>query len=145
VLAVASAGGHWIQILRLREAFEGMEIVFVSTDREYAADVPGQHFLTIQDASRDRPFLLLKTVWQACRIILVEHPDVVISTGAAPGLLALLFGRLFGAKTIWLDSLANGEELSMSGKLAGYFVGLWLTQWPELANEKGPFYRGSVL
>ena len=145
VLAVASSGGHWIQLLRLREAFQGMEVVFVGTDRAYAVDVPDQRFLTIQDANRDRPLLMLKTMWQAFRILLAERPDVVISTGAAPGLFALLFGRLVGAKTIWIDSVANGETLSMSGRLAGHVVGLWLTQWPEVAREKGPFYRGAVL
>ncbi|MCP5066722.1 MAG: hypothetical protein GY946_09155 [bacterium] len=122
-----------------------MEVVYVGTDPNYAAEVPGHRFVTIQDASRERPFLMLKTIWQSLRHVLAERPDVVISTGAAPGLFALLFGRLIGAKTIWIDSLANGEVPSMSGRLAGRVVGLWLTQWPEVAREGGPFFRGSVL
>jgi hypothetical protein len=73
------------------------------------------------------------------------RPDVVISTGAAPGFLALRLGRLLGARTIWVDSVANGEELSMSGKLAGRYADLWLTQWEHLAHEGGPQFRGNVL
>ena len=45
-------------------------------------------------------------------VVLRERPDVVVSTGAAPGYFALRFGRLFGARTLWLESIANVEELS---------------------------------
>jgi len=68
-----------------------------------------------------------------------------VTTGAAPGYLAIRLGRLMGAKTIWVDSVANAEELSMSGRLAGRHAGLWLTQWAHLAGRPGPEYRGSVL
>jgi hypothetical protein len=69
----------------------------------------------------------------------------VISTGAAPGLFGVAIGSLLGARTIWVDSIANGEELSLSGHRARRFADLWLTQWPHLASKDGPFYRGSVL
>ena len=54
-------------------------------------------------------------------------------------------GKLLGAKTIWVDSIANAQELSLSGKRAGKFADLWLTQWQELSNKNGPQYGGSVL
>ncbi|MCA9449678.1 MAG: UDP-N-acetylglucosamine--LPS N-acetylglucosamine transferase, partial [Candidatus Omnitrophica bacterium] len=79
------------------------------------------------------------------RILLRVKPDVILSTGAAPGYMAIRLGRLFGAKTIWLDSIANVEELSLSGQQVGKFTDLWLTQWPHLAQPEGPKFEGSVL
>jgi hypothetical protein len=76
---------------------------------------------------------------------LVEKPDVVISTGAAPGYFAIRIGRLLRMRTIWIDSIANADELSMSGAKAGAFADLWLTQWPHLASQNGPKYLGNVL
>jgi hypothetical protein len=79
---------------------------------------------------------------------MIKHrPDVVISTGAASGYFALRIGKLFGAKTIWLDSIANAEELSLSGAKVQKHADLWLTQWEHLANpqEGGPEYKGAVL
>jgi hypothetical protein len=73
------------------------------------------------------------------------RPDVVISTGAAPGYFAILFGKKLGAKTIWLDSIANVDELSMSGRAVGKYADLWLTQWEHLATEGGPDFIGAVL
>ncbi len=77
-------------------------------------------------------------------VVMRERPDVVFSTGAAPGFFALFFGRLFGARTIWLDSLANVDRLSLSARLVRPFAKLWLTQWAELAGPDGPEYAGSV-
>jgi hypothetical protein len=70
---------------------------------------------------------------------------VIISTGAAPGYFAVRLGRLLGAKSIWLDSIANVERVSMTGELVGPKADLWLTQWPHLALPTGPRYEGAVL
>jgi hypothetical protein len=73
------------------------------------------------------------------------RPHVVFTTGAAPGAVALVIGRVFGAKTIWLDSIANVETVSGSGRMVRHFAQLWLTQWPHLATPDGPEYAGAVL
>ena len=78
-------------------------------------------------------------------VLIRERPDVVISTGAAPGYFGIFFGRLMGARTIWLDSVANAEVLSLAGRKAGRLADLWLTQWPHLAKEGGPTFHGSVI
>ena len=70
---------------------------------------------------------------------------MIVSTGAAPGYIAIRLGKLFGARSVWVDSIANPEQLSMSGAMAGRYADLWLTQWPHLAKRDGPYYRGAVL
>jgi UDP-N-acetylglucosamine:LPS N-acetylglucosamine transferase len=145
VLAVASSGGHWVQLRRVIPAFENSEIVYVTVLESYRSQVPDNKFYSVNDATRWNKLALLLLALRLARIILKEQPDVVISTGAAPGYFAMLLGRWFGAKTIWIDSMANIEELSMSGARAGKYADLWLTQWPHLARAEGPQYGGSVL
>ena len=72
------------------------------------------------------------------------RPIAVISTGAAPGLAALMAAKVCGVKTIWIDSIANVQHLSASGRLARKFVSRIYTQWPALADEK-VIYVGNVL
>ena len=48
-------------------------------------------------------------------------------------------------RTLFLDSIANAEELSLSANLAKRHCDLVLTQWPHLAEQDGPRYRGSVV
>jgi UDP-N-acetylglucosamine:LPS N-acetylglucosamine transferase len=145
LLAVSSGGGHWVQLLRVRQAFEDCAVTFVTVHESYRADVPGHDFYVVNDANRRTKIALLKAARRLAWIIWTEKPDIVISTGAAPGYLGLRLGRLMGARTIWLDSIANVEELSMSGSRIGRSADLWLTQWPHLARPEGPHYAGSVL
>ena len=145
VLAVASSGGHWVQLLRIAPAFEGFEVVYVTVLKSYRSQVPTNKFYCVNDANRWTKFAMVPLVIKLAWIIGKERPDVVVSTGAAPGYFALLLGRLFGAKTIWIDSITNIDCLPMSGSLVGRHAHLWLTQWPHLAKTEGPHYGGAVL
>ena len=145
VMAVASGGGHWVQLQRLRPVLALNDVVFVTTDPGYAEEVAPHRARFVNDASRDSKLGLVALAIRMAWILLQERPDVVISTGAAPGYFALRLGRLFGARTIWLDSIANVDEMSMAGRLARPYADLWLTQWPHLASQDGPQFAGAVL
>jgi len=144
VLAVASGGGHWVQLMRLRPAFEGMSVEFIGTNDAYAKEV-GKAIHTVRDANMwDKVSLAIMFLQVALKVIKVR-PDVIVTTGAAPGFAALLFGKMIGARTIWIDSIANSETMSSSGRHARRVADLWLTQWEHLVTPQGPHYLGSVL
>lgn len=145
ILAVASGGGHWVQLLRLRPAFEGHDVAYVTVQPSYAEQVLGSRFYSVTDATRWSRWDLMKMIVQMLWIVARERPDVLITTGAAPGVVALRVGKWLGAKTIWLDSIANVEQMSMSGNRVRRFADLWLTQWEHLADDNGPSYKGSVI
>ena len=145
ILAVASGGGHWVQLLRLLPAFDGCDIAFATVNCAYRPDVAQHRFYVVNDATRWNKFALLMMAIRLMWIVVREQPDVIVSTGAAPGYFALRLGRLAGIKTIWLDSIANVEHLSLSGQKIGRYADLWLTQWPDLASEEGPYFEGAVL
>src|SRR5579863_1013299 len=112
ILAVASGGGHWIQLSRLRAAFEGHDVAYVTTLPSYRADVASARFYVVTDANLTRKFAIVLLILRMVMILLKERPEVVISTGAAPGYVAVRLAKLMGARTIWLDSIANAERLS---------------------------------
>ena len=146
VLAISSGGGHWVQLLRLRPAFEGCDVMYATVKEGYRADLgEGADFRVIrmQTAGASSTSSAPPSASRGCLLRL--KPDVVITTGAAPGYFAVRFGKLLGARVVWVDSVANAEELSLSGQKAGSFVDLWLTQWPHLARDGGPQCFGSVL
>lgn len=145
VLAIASGGGHWVQLLRLRPAFEGCAVTYATVQPSYAAQVPGERFHAFTDATRWSRWDLIKMILEVCWIVIRTRPDVVVSTGAAPGVVALRLSKLLGARTVWLDSIANVEAMSMSGRKVRKFADLWLTQWPEVAREEGCVFKGAVL
>lgn len=145
ILAVASSGGHWQQLLLVSEAFEDMSPVFVTTKEELLRQAGKVDGHVVADCNRNRPLRMLTCVRQCASIVFSRRPKVIISTGAAPGIICIAFGKLIGAKTIWIDSFANVEQLSMSGKIARYISDKWLTQWEHLSDTTGPSYHGALL
>lgn len=144
VLAVASAGGHWVQLRRLQPAFGGTRVSWLSTQADYGREL-GEPLHVVTDANQWQKMALARMFLEVLWVVLRLRPDVIVTTGAAPGFAALLWGRLLGARTIWIDSIANSETLSGSGAQAGRVAHVWLTQWEHLARPEGPHYWGAVL
>ena len=134
-----------MQLLRLRLAFEGCDVVYATAKEGYRSDVGCASFHVIVDANRSNKIGLVRSAWSIFSLLRKERPDVVVTTGAAPGFFALKLGKLMGIRTVWVDSIANAEELSLSGVKAGSCADLWLTQWAHLAREEGPQWKGNVL
>lgn len=146
VLAIASGGGHWVQLRRLLPAFDGLDVAFVSVSPAYAEQVPGHRFYYVRDAHRFSKLSFLILAFQLLRILVIERPDVVITTGSAPGFIGLALAKVcLCSRTIWIDSIANCERMSTSGLRARHVADVWLTQWPQLCSEGGPEYWGAVL
>lgn len=145
ILAISSGGGHWVQMNRVVPAFANCIVVFATVSQAYSTDVPGRKFYSVFDVTRWNRIRWLQTAFQILWIIIKERPDIIISTGALPGYMALRMGKFFGTRTIWLDSIANAETLSSSGERVKKYADLYLTQWPHLARADGPQYSGAVL
>lgn len=144
VVAVASGGGHWVQLLRLRPAFDQADVTFVTTRADLRDDVPDCPFRLVPEANRWQKWDLIRCAFAMGRSLIAVRPDVIVTTGAAPGYLAIRLGKLLGARTIWVDSVANAEELSMSGHRALRHADVCITQWEHLAEAGGARYHGSV-
>ena len=143
LLVVASMGGHWIQLLRIAEPLSNdFEIVYVSTHEKCSGMVSGK-FYRVPDFNRQNVWRVIPAFFKSLRIMLKERPKVIVSTGAAPGLMLIIVARLFFRKTIWIDSVANVQRLSSCGKMACFFAHKVYSQWPNLANEK-VHYAGNI-
>ncbi len=148
ILAISSGGGHWIELLRLSPAFAGSEVSYATVEESYLTmldEIEYAAFYTFTDVTRWNKLKWILTALQIVLLLVRVRPDIVISTGALPGYMALRLGKLFGVRTIWVDSIANAHELSASGRHVGKFADLYLTQWEHLARDEGPFYKGAVL
>ncbi|GAA5217687.1 hypothetical protein ACFSJ3_07055 [Corallincola platygyrae] len=145
VLAIASGGGHWKQLMQLKPAFDNYDVTYATTITGLAEKSDIQNAIIVPDANRNEKFKIIQLFFSLFWQLLKIRPDVVVTTGAAPGLLAILFGRILFAKTLWIDSVANAAELSMAGRLSKKLAHQTLSQWPEVAASEGVDYAGSVL
>lgn len=145
ILAVASGGGHWLQLRRVCAAFSGLEVVYVGTDAAADPDLDGRYYAVGNVTRRNRLAFAVVT-WQMIRILVRERPDVVVSTGAAPGFVALTAAKiLLRSRTVWIDSISSSGALTLSARLVRPVADLRLVQWEHLARPEGPEYWGAVL
>jgi UDP-N-acetylglucosamine:LPS N-acetylglucosamine transferase len=145
VLAVASAGGHWQQLMLLKDGFAGHGTLFLTTLKGLPEQFDARPACILRDCNRNDLVGIGICTLQLCWHLLRFRPNAVVSTGALPGVIALALGRALGAKTVWIDSVANAEEMSMSGRLAKRFAHHWLSQWQHVAEAEGAEYEGAVL
>ncbi|NNK77885.1 MAG: UDP-N-acetylglucosamine--LPS N-acetylglucosamine transferase [Litoreibacter sp.] len=145
ILAVASAGGHWQQLMLMRPAFAAHEVHYITTLKGLSEQFGASPASLVPDCNRNTALRATLCFVKLIGLILRIRPDVVISTGALPGVIALALGRAVGAQTIWVDSVANAQEMSSSGRLAKRFARLCLSQWETPARAEGVDFAGSIL
>lgn len=147
ICLVASAGGHLSQLLKLKLGWKGHDtfcIITVDTVRE-SVQKYGKIYV-VGECNRQCPMRVVKVLVRCIKAVLRERPDVVISTGAAVGCIVCFLGKLLHAKVVWIDSIANVEEISLSGRMVSHIADLFLVQWPELARKYSNVdYVGAVI
>lgn len=145
VFAISSPGGHWIQLTRLCAGLEAEhEIVYALPDKLFKPK-RNQKIYSVIDVSADDKWKLIPCAFQVVYILLKERPQVILSTGAAPGVVAILLGKLLRIRTIWVDSIANVQKISRSGELVKNRADVFLTQWEHLSDQQHVLFKGSVL
>lgn len=134
----ASSGGHMTELLGLLATADSWPVqpsIYVTTRPIWSDQLEklGKSYV-IGECDRYKPLQSILVLFRALSLVIRERPDVVITTGSFPIALVCIWAKLFRAKVIWIDSVAQLEDLSMSGKLMRHFADLCFTQWPEVAE-----------
>jgi UDP-N-acetylglucosamine:LPS N-acetylglucosamine transferase len=148
ILAISSPGGHWIQLNKICNTLEDQfDVVYATPAADYTSSTKEgvKKVYAVTDASADSKLKLIPLTLNILFILIRERPNIIISTGAAPGVMAVLLCKFLPIKTIWIDSIANVKVLSRSGRMVKKHADLVVTQWEELSDNARIFYRGSIL
>lgn len=129
----------------LRPAWEGRDACYASTTPINSEKLGIANFALIPDCNRNTVQKIFKSIPTYVRVFRQFRPATVISTGALPGLFFIVMGKLTGATTVWVESIANSERLSLSGTVASYIADSFFVQAEHLADGKRRLYAGSVL
>jgi UDP-N-acetylglucosamine:LPS N-acetylglucosamine transferase len=152
LIAGASAGGHANELeLLLKAAGNSWPVQphsYVTTLQITADGLAryGRPVHIIGEADRRKPFDAVLVIGRAFRLALRERPDVVVTTGSMPLAVFCLWAKLFGARIVWIDSVAQIGRMSVSGRVMRHVADLCLVQWPDLVSKyPGVEYSGELL
>jgi beta-1,4-N-acetylglucosaminyltransferase len=147
ILLVASSGGHLMQLATLREAIPAAArhwVTFAAPDSESL--LSGEAVTFAYSPTNRHALNLARNLGLAVSTIRRLRPRAVISTGAGVAVPFLLAGRLLGAHTVYIESMARIEEPSLTGRLVHPFVHDFFVQWPQLVKSyRRATYEGSLI
>lgn len=134
VLLVCSSGGHLLQLLELRPAWEQFERVWVAFDKSDTRSLlAGERVIHAHGPTNRNLRNLLRNLVLARRVISRERPCALLTTGAGVAVPFAWIGRLYGMPTIYVESFTRIRELSLSARLIAPVGSRLYVQWPELA------------
>ena len=81
----------------------------------------------------------------AWREVRRRRPTAILSTGAALAVPFFVIGRLHGIRTVYVESLARTQSLSLSGKMVYPLATAFFVQWPGATSWRRAKYVGSIL
>ena len=149
----ASAGGHANELIRLLDVAENglwpVDVAAYVTTMEITATAfarRGRPVHVIGEGDRKKPLRSLAVLGRAMRLAIVLRPDLIVTTGSMPLALFSICAKLLGARVVWIDSVAQIDELSLSGRIMRHVADLCLAQWPEVAAKyPNVEYAGELL
>jgi beta-1,4-N-acetylglucosaminyltransferase len=129
LLLVASSGGHLQQLLWMRPWWSHHDRVFVTFDTPDAREqLRGERWRSAAAPTARHLPNLARNLVLARRLLAEERPDVVLSTGAGVGVPFLWAGRARGAVTVFVETFDRVRRPSLSARLVGPFVDLFVVQ-----------------
>jgi len=133
VCLVCSSGGHLTHLYLLKEFWKNEERFWVTFDKPDAQSILKDEtlypccFPTNRNVNN-----LIKNTFLAFKILRKERPDVIISSGAAIAVPFFYLGKLFKAKTVYIEVFDRIDEPTMTGKLVYPVTDKFIVQWKEM-------------
>jgi UDP-N-acetylglucosamine:LPS N-acetylglucosamine transferase len=142
-----SGGGH------LKEAQKALKLI-ESDNYIFWATIYSDHLKSFSHDNnvyylsdfKQNIFLLFKNLLNSLKIIIVEKPDVIISTGASVAIpLCLISKFIFRKKLLYIESGGQVYTPSKTGRLIYHVADMFIVQWkPMLKNFPKAEYGGNL-
>ncbi len=135
-LLVGSSGGHLKQLLALEHWWRDLDrgwVSFDTPDALFALEDEQRVWWAHHPTTRNIPNLI-RNAGVAWRVVRDFRPTVVVSTGAAVALPFFIIGKVFGARTVFIEVYDRVDSATLTGRLCWPFVDQMMVQWPEQAD-----------
>lgn len=153
IMFIASTGGHLSELLQLKPMFEKCDYHIITEKDKMTEDMKKEYKDRISYMVYGTRSHLFKYIFQFiynCFLTVFYYfkyrPDYIISTGAHTSGPMCVLGKIFGSKIIFIETFANRNTKTATGKIVYKFADLFIVQWEEMlklypkAVLGGPIY-----
>ena len=152
VLFISSTGGHLNELLQLAPLFEKYDYKII-TEKDKANELLkekyGDKLYFLPYGTRAKLFtyifkyfyLCLKTIYLYFKI----RPKAIVTTGTHTAGPMCILGKIFGSKIIYIETFANRNKKTATGRLLYPIADLFIVQWEEMLKlYPKAVYGGSI-
>ncbi|MCL2355001.1 MAG: UDP-N-acetylglucosamine transferase subunit ALG14 [Oscillospiraceae bacterium] len=139
VLFIASTGGHLDELMQLKPIFQNYDYHIV-TEKDKSTKILkkiyGTRISYLIHGTRRKiltyPFKFALNFFKTLAIHLKTKPKYIVATGAHTSVCSCYLGKLFGSKIIFIETFANIETRTLSGRMIYPISDLFIVQWENM-------------
>ena len=139
VLFIASTGGHLNELMQLKPMFKKYDYHIitekdkstVSLKDDYGKKIDYLVFGT-KDHMLTYPFKFIYNCFKSLVLYIKIRPKCIVTTGTHTAVPICYIGKLFRSKIIFIETFANINTKTLSGKLIYPIANLFIVQWESM-------------
>lgn len=139
VMFISSMGGHLTELMQLKGIFKNYDYKIVTEKHKSTLGLKARYKSKIDyllAGTKDHmlryiyviPFNMIKSLI----LFLKFKPDVIVTTGAHTCVPMCYIAKLFRKKVIYIESFANIESKTLTGRLIYPVADLFIVQWHSM-------------
>ena len=148
VLFISSTGGHLEELLQLQPLFKKYEYNIITEKDDSNISLKekyGDKLYFLPYGTRAKLFtyifkylyLCIRTVYLYFKLL----PKVIVTTGTPMCIL----GKIFGSKIIYIETFANINKKTATGRLIYPIADLFIVQWEEMLKLYPKAVYGGII
>lgn len=145
---VSSSGGHLDELLMLKPLAEKYDSYLLTEKTDYnAAKINISQYYVNQINRKENNFLIhfIKLFSVSFKLFKKERPDIIITTGALVAVPTCIIGKIFKKKIIFIESFADINSPTLSGRIVYKFADVFIVQWESMLKfYPKAIYGGSI-
>lgn len=153
VLFIASTGGHLNELFQLKPIFNKYNYYIITEKDKSTINLKNEYknkiSYLIYGTRKNKFAYIFKFIFNSFKSLFLYikiRPNYIITTGTHTAVPICYIGKLFGTKIIFIETFANRNTKTLSGKIIYPISNLFIVQWEEMlklypkAILGGPIY-----
>ena len=139
VLFISSTGGHLSELMQLKSMFSKYDYHIITERTKsnmYLKDKYPKKVNYLVYGTKSNmltyPFKLFYNCFKSLFLYIKIRPNVIVTTGAHTAGPMCCIGKIFGSKIVYIETFANSETKSVTGKMIYKFADLFIVQWEDM-------------
>ena len=139
ILFISSTGGHLNELMQLKPLLRNYDYNIVTEKTKSTVNLKEKYnnkigFLVYGTKHNmlTYPFKLIYNCFKSLYYYIKFHPDYIITTGAHTAGPMCCIGKIFGSRVIYIETFANINTKTVTGKLLYHIADKFIVQWPDM-------------